>query len=145
MKQSQNDVNALNDAILGGVLGLSVVFLSVKDYFSPYNQYAFLALILVYVLASVSRIFGIILDSEKINNLCIHYCRIILIPYTVWATTYIFITQMGLPKEGVVFAYYFMLVAFFAILETYGINLKFKTPVSVELDKDKLKKKMTPS
>lgn len=140
---NQSNSRDINEAIFGGVLVFSIVFLSMKDLFSPENRGNFLVLILVYLLASISRIFGIILESEKINNFSIHYCRIILIPYTIWATTAIIFTEIKLFFAATIFSYYFLLITeYFIVTNTYGIKFKFRSPIVLDFDKEKLKKKI---
>lgn len=139
---NQNDSRSLNEAIFGGILVFSVVFLSMKDLFSPENRGNFLILILVYLFASICRIFGIILESEKINNFSILYCRIILIPYTVWATIAIIFTEIKLFGIGSILSYYFLVITEYLIVTNiYGIKFKFQSPIVLNVDKEKFKKK----
>jgi hypothetical protein len=131
----QND-KSFNEAIFGGVLVFSLVFLTMKDVFSSENKTNFLALIFVYLFASICRIFGIILESEKINTINIHYCRVILIPFSVWATVTILFTEM---KYAIPFIsyYFFVITEYLVVTKTYGYKFNFRSPIVLE----RLKKK----
>lgn len=134
MNQTNN--RDLNDAIFGGILVFSVVFFSMKDLFSPDNQNIFIMLILVYLFASICRIFGIILESPTINNIGLHYCRLILIPLTVWATTAIILTEIRLSVFSSLVSFYFFVIAEFLILtNTYGIRFTLQSPLVLDFGK----------
>lgn len=136
----ENDSRDLNEAILTGVLGFSFVFFSMKDLFNTDNQGHFIALIFIYIFASIGRIFAVVLESEKINSVCIHYCRIILVPFTVWATTAIIFTEIGMFEIATFLAHYSFIYAEFLILtKTYGLKFKIRSPII--LDREKSKKK----
>jgi len=138
----ENDNRDLNEAILTGVLGFSFVFFSMKDLFDPDNKINFVALIFIYIFASICRIFGIILESEKINTISLHYCKIILIPFTVWAIIAIFFTEIGLFEIGSILSFYFLIFTEYHIVtKIYGIKFKFRSPIEINRDDEKFNEK----
>lgn len=139
---NQNNNKDINEAILSGVFAFSIVFLSIKDIFSIENKSNFVILVLVYLFASICRIFGVLLESENIENFSVLYCRIILIPYTVWATTAIIFTEFKLFNIGSILSYYFLVITEYLIVtKTYGIGFKFRSPIVIDVNKGKSKKK----
>jgi len=136
----QNNSRDINEAIFGGILGFSVVLFSLKDFFSPDNKINFLILIIVYTFASIFRIFGIVLDSNEFNNLSIHYCRLILVPYTIWAIIVIILTEInlfGTDINSIISFYFFVFPEILILTSTYGIRFKFQSPIVLEKEKFK--------
>ena len=131
------DNRDINEAIFGGILVFSVVFFSMKDLFSQENRVNFIVLIFVYLFASLCRIFGIILGSDRINAWSIHYCRLVLIPITVWTTMTIILTEIG--SYGVlnpfISSYFFFFTEVIILSNNYGIKLKFQSPLKLEKEK----------
>ena len=125
-----NNSKDINDAVLGGILVFCVIFLSMKDLFSVENQGVFKALILVYAFAPICKIFGLILESDKINDICIHYCKLVLLPFTVWAIVGILFTEIKLTSDfAFLLTHYSFLYSEYLILtKTYGI--KFRSPIT---------------
>lgn len=137
-----NDYRAFDDAILSGILGFAVIFMALKDTIEPINQHTLSTLVLVYLLASISRIFSIILESEGLTGVCIHYCRLILVPYTIWATLRIVFTELGFVSLGAVVPYYVLILTAFYILDVcYGLTVEIRSPILVIFDKNKSKKR----
>lgn len=114
------------------------LFFSLKDLFSQENRINFIILIFVYLFASLCRIFGIILDSNRINVFSIHYCRLVLIPYTVWTIFAIILTEMY-PQfvffNNIVSFYFFIISEWSILSNNYHIKLKLQSPLIFDFSK----------
>lgn len=135
---NQNDNRDLNEAILTGVLGLSAVFFYMKDFFEPENKTNFIALIIIYTIAAIWRMFGILLDYEQMTNSSIHYCRLILIPSTIWVTISILFTELGITNIGSISFYSFIAVDCVILIKVYGVEVR--NPIVLNTDNKKVKK-----
>ena len=135
---NQNDNRDLNEAILTGVLGLSAVFFYMKDSFEPENKSNFIALIIIYTIAAIWRMFGILLDYEQMTNSSIHYCRLILIPSTIWVTISILFTELGITNIGSISFYSFIAVDCVILIKVYGVEVR--NPIVLNTDNKKVKK-----
>jgi hypothetical protein len=128
-------IEAIDEALFSGVVGLSAIFFSLKDLFSADNRINFVILISVYATATMIRIFGIILESISLKELCIHYCRIILVPFTLWSFITILFTEMHLVMAGTFLSFYIFLCAeYFILRDCYGIRLKVRLPIQISIN-----------
>jgi hypothetical protein len=85
----------INNAIFGGVVSLAMVFWGVKDMIADaWNINFFLALIIVFILVSLIRVFGTISGAKKVNDYVVSIFIILGIPFTVFVLLRIFITQI---------------------------------------------------
>ena len=120
-----NDKQSFDEAILSGILGFVAIFIALKDELLLINQNVFMILILVYLIASLCRIFSIILESKKLTDYCVHFCRLVLVPYTLWAIIRIIFSEIGLLSIGTIIATQVTAFVLFYILDKlYGLKIE---------------------
>ena len=128
-----NDKQSFDEAILSGILGFVAIFIAFKDELLSINQNVFMILIFVYLIASLCRIFSIILESEKLTDYCVHFCRIVLVPFTIWASIRIIFSEVGLLSVGTIIATQVTAIVLFYILDKlYGLKIE----LSIKMIKD---------
>ncbi len=89
-----NKESEINNAFFQGLIGLAAVFFTVKEYIEPANFSYYLALIVLFLLVSLARVFGTILDFKKFNTLAEDVFSLLITPFTAFVFTRILVTQL---------------------------------------------------
>lgn len=127
---NRNNESEINNAFMQGLIGLAAVFYLFKNIIIEINQNVFIALIVFYVVLSMIRVFGIILDVESLKNISIDLFTIFGVPFTFFVALRILISELY--PNIILFTiipYYFFIMLFFYMLK-FHFNLKIEITVN---------------
>jgi hypothetical protein len=122
----KNKEQEINDAYIQGLIGLAAMFFVIKDWIQPINKEIFQNLIIFFVIVSLIRVFGVILDFDFFNLLSGDLFAILLFPYTLYVGSRIFLTEI-FEDIGIIIlvpAYIMFISMMFMISYQYKFEIK---------------------
>ena len=129
---NQDNDTEINTAFTQGLIGLAALFFVLKENISPINTGVFISLIMSYVVFSLIRVFGIILEVDSLNRLSVSLFSILGVPWTLYVSSRILITEL-FPNTVIFYfipTYVFLFSMFYMTKKLYSleinINVKWK-------------------
>ena len=94
-----------------GLIGLAVIFYVLWGMISEINQNVFIALIIFFVILSLLRVYGIILNVKVLNTLSIDLFSLLGVPFSVYVFLRIILTELY-PNVliTIIVPFYFMVI-----------------------------------
>jgi hypothetical protein len=140
---NQNRESEINNAFLQGLIGLAAIFfiLNEIEVISKINEIHFLRLSGLFVVVSLIRVHGIILEIEKLVDLSYDIFIVWLIPYEIFVATRIVFTRI-LPNEAMfnfVPTYSFAFVLGYMFSKLYNIELNINLQGLIKSIKSNIK------
>lgn len=123
---NKNNETELNAAFTQGLIGLAAVFYVLSDVISDINKNVVIFLVILFVVLSLIRVFGIILNIEMFKNLSVDIFSIIGLPSTVYVALRIIITQIY-PNSFMIFVfpfYAFVVLLILMIIRQFELEIK---------------------
>lgn len=135
---SLNEETEINTAFMQGLISLAAVFYVLKDQISEKNIEVFVSLVVLFVILSLIRVFGVILKVELLKHLSFEIFVLVCVPWTLFVASRIILTQIfqeETVKNAIIASitpfYIFIFVMAYMVLWHYDLKITFRSPIKI--------------
>lgn len=129
-----NKESEINAAFTQGLIGLAAMFYVFSEQISIVNKNVFTSLIALFVILSLIRVFGIILNIEYLKISSVDLFALLGLPFTLYVASRIIITEIYPNIYVILIIPFYIFISTIIYMIIYRYNLEIKINIKKKED-----------